>query len=53
MMFYTAPVSYFKFKLLNLGTLLVVQWLRFHGSTAGGVGSILGWGTKILHTKGA
>ena len=31
------------------GTSLVVQWLRIHASTAGGVvGSILGWGTKIL-----
>ena len=28
---------------------LVVQWLRFKPSTVGSVGSILGWGTKILH----
>ena len=27
----------------------VVQWLGFHKSTAGGMGSILGQETKILH----
>ena len=32
------------------GTFPVVQWLRLHASTAGGVGSIPGQGTKILHT---
>ena len=32
-----------------LGTSLAVQWLRFHASTAGGMGLIPGWGTKILH----
>ena len=26
---------------------LVVQWLGLHASTAGGMGSIPGWGTKI------
>ena len=31
------------------GTSLVVQWLRFHSSTAGSLGSIPGWGTKIPH----
>ena len=31
------------------GTLLVVQWLRVRASTAAGMGSIPGWGTKILH----
>jgi len=30
------------------GTSLVVQWLRLHASNAGGVGSIPGWGIKIL-----
>ena len=30
------------------GTFLAVQWLGFHASTAGGMGSIPGWGTKIL-----
>ena len=30
------------------GTSLVVQWLRLRTSTAGGVGSIPGRGTKIL-----
>ena len=32
-----------------IGTSLVVQWLRLHASTAGGAGSIPGWGTKIPH----
>ena len=27
----------------------MVQWLRLRASTAGGTGSIPGWGTKILH----
>ena len=36
-------------KLPLLGTFLVVQWLRLHASTAGGMGSIPGWGTKMLH----
>ena len=31
------------------GASLVVQWLRFSASNAGGMGSIPGWGTKILH----
>jgi len=31
------------------GPSLVVQWLRLHMSTAGGTGSIPGWGTKIPH----
>ena len=30
----------------------MVQWLGFHASTAGGMGSIPGWGTKILHAVG-
>ena len=29
------------------GTSLVVQWLRLSASTAEGMGSIPGWGTKI------
>ena len=32
-----------------LGTSLLIQWLRLCVSNAGGVGSIPGWGTKILH----
>ena len=28
---------------------MVVQWLRTHDSTAGGKGSIPGWGTSIPH----
>ena len=27
----------------------MVQWLRLHVSTAVGIGSIPGWGTKIPH----
>ena len=34
---------------INYGTSLVVQWLRLRASTAGGMGSIPGQGTKILH----
>ena len=34
---------------LFLGTSLAVHWLRLHASTAGGMGSIPGWGTKIPH----
>ena len=33
----------------NQGTSLAVQWLRFHTSTVGGVGSITGQELKILH----
>ena len=32
----------------HLGNFLVVQWLGLHPSTAGGMGSIPGQGTKIL-----
>ena len=28
---------------------MVVQWLRPHASTAGGKGSVSGWGIMILH----
>ena len=31
------------------GTSPVVQWLRLHSSNAGGMGSIPGQETKILH----
>ena len=34
-----------KIKILITGTSLVVQWLRLHASTAGGMGSIPGLGT--------
>ena len=33
------------------GTSLLVQWLRLHAPTAGGIDSIPGWGTKILHAQ--
>ena len=32
-----------------LGTSLAVQWLGLSASTAGGMGSIPRWGTKIPH----
>ena len=32
-----------------MGASLAVQWLRLHASTAGGMGSIPGRGTKILY----
>ena len=35
----------------NLGTSLVVQWLRLHASMARDVGSIPGQETKIPHKK--
>ena len=34
---------------INGGTSLVAQWLRLHVSTAGGLDSIPGQGTKIPH----
>ena len=30
----------------SVGTFLVVQWLRLHVANAGGIHSILGWGTR-------
>ena len=36
-------------KYVTLGNSLALQWLRLRTSTAGGMGSIPGWGTKILH----
>ena len=33
----------------DIGTTLAVQWLRLHAPTAGGMGSIPGWGTKVPH----
>ena len=32
------------------GNCLVVQWLGFHASSVGGMGSIPAWGTKIPHS---
>ena len=31
--------------------MMAVQWLGLHASTAGGMGSIPGWETKIPHAK--
>ena len=40
--------GFFPFNIkLYQGTFLGVQWLRLQASTAGGVGSIPDWGTKI------
>lgn len=36
----------------NLGTSLVVQWLEHHVSSAGVLGSIPDWGTKIQQAQG-
>ena len=38
-------------KITTQGTSLAVQWLGLHASTAGGVGSIPGQGTKIPHAS--
>ena len=38
-----------KSKIENMGAPLVVHWLKPHASEAGGVGSVLGGGTKIQH----
>ena len=32
-----------------MGTSLAVQWLKLHTPSAGGMGSVPGRGTKILH----
>ena len=44
------PFQWWRFNIrasrMKWGTFLMVQWLRLWTSTAGGVGSILGWGTK-------
>ena len=42
----------FTLKWSILGTSLAVQWLRLHASTAGGMGSIPGGGTKIPQATG-
>ena len=44
-------VEWHGFEKSDLGTSLVVQWLRLQASTAGGMGLILGQGTKILHAS--
>ena len=33
----------------TVGTSLAVQWLKLHASTAGGMGSTSGQGTRIPH----
>ena len=48
-----AMLGYIKYIIkIDLGIFLVVQWLRLCASTAGGVGLIPSWGTKILHVMG-
>ena len=39
----------FLFNSLLSGTSLEVQWFRLCTSTAGGTGSIPGWGSRILN----
>ena len=46
---YQMNVMLATFKKLCLETSLVVQWLKFCVSTAGGMGSIPNQGTKIPH----
>ena len=41
-----AKLSWTSFRLNVLGASLVIQWLRFHASTVGSMGLILGWETK-------
>ena len=48
-----AMLGYIKYIIkIDLGIFLVVQWLRLCASTAGGVGLIPSWRTKILHVMG-
>ena len=37
---------------MNLGTSLVVQWLRIHTPTAGGEGMVSGWRSKTTFHAG-
>ena len=39
-------------KMENMKTSLVAQWLRLQTSSAGGMGSVSGWGSKFLLTEG-
>lgn len=38
-----------RYKTVNVGTSLAVQWLRLCAPNAGDMGSIPGWRTKIPH----
>ena len=42
-------MTYLWYRVVSPGASLEVQWLRLHTSTPGGMGSIPGPGTKILH----
>ena len=44
-------VEYFFLKQFSKGTSLAVQWLVLYASPAGGTGSILGRGAKILRVE--
>ena len=46
------PLSAKNYPKKNVGTSLAVQWLGLRTSTAGGTGSITGWGTKIPQAVG-
>ena len=43
-------VKKYKLPVVSPGTSLAVQWSRLHISTAGGMGSVTDWGTKIPFT---
>ena len=45
-------MCFLKKKKKKSGTSLVLQWLRFHASNAGGPGSIPGQGIRIPHAMG-
>ena len=50
-LFITCSQPWLYFRTPGEGTSLAGQWLRIHASTVGGVGSIPGRGTKILHAS--
>ena len=53
-MWYIYTVEHYSItKTKEIRNSLAVQWLGFCTSTAGGRGSIPGWGTKFLHACGA
>ena len=43
-----SDLQFSKFKMVTIGNSLTVQWIELYASSAGGIGSIPGQGTKIL-----
>ena len=43
-----SDLQFSKFKMVTIGNSLTVQWIELCASSAGGIGSIPGQGTKIL-----